>query len=217
MKVKDRMTYLTITIGLEDTVKDAVQLMKTHNIRRLPVLDRGKLTGMITRSNLYMALPAVNNHASPTVNEQWMARTSIKTVMPQNQDLITISPEASIEQGAVLLRDNKVGGLPVVDEEGHLVGMLSVIDILGAFLDMLGVNQAGTTMKCAVNDNLEFLSRALAIMHEHKTRLEHVVTLKGDREDKYLVSLRMDADSARPVIDELRESGYALDSITVKR
>ncbi|MGE5371052.1 MAG: CBS domain-containing protein [Solirubrobacterales bacterium] len=216
MKVRDRMTATIITMGPDNTVMDAVNLMKKHNIRRVPVIDRGRLSAMVTRSNLYRAMPVTkNSEGSPILNEQWALRTKIRDVIPPSQELITISPDAAIEQGAAILREQKVGGLPVVDENGKLIGMLSVIDILGAFLDMFGVNKEGTTIRCAVDDNLRFIQQTARILDQEKTPLEHIVTIDAHSKGK-LISFRIPSDGARRVVDELKEVGYEIDSITVK-
>jgi CBS domain-containing protein len=125
--VKDWMTRSVIVINPETTLPEADQLMVGHKVRRLPVVKEGKLVGIVTRNNLWGATygeaQAVNIYE---LNYQ-IAKMTVARVM--TLDPITISPEDTLGQAVNLMLDNKISGLPVVDETGAIVGIITESDI----------------------------------------------------------------------------------------
>src|SRR5665647_3751189 len=144
MKVKNRMSENPRTIGLDSSVTEAFSLMKENNIRRLPVVDKEKVVGIITVSDLNQASPSMATTLSIHELNYLLDKTRIKDIMTKKQKLITIGPDNYIETAAKLMRENKVSGLPVLDEKGKMVGIITETDIFDAFIDILGVKRAHT-------------------------------------------------------------------------
>lgn len=131
MKVKNWMITEVITITPEKTVEDALQLMKLHSIRHLPVVENDKLIGLVTESSLRPYL----------FNDK--LKLPLKEVMIINP--IVIDPETSIDEAARLIYKYKIGGLPVV-RQGQLVGIITVTDILEAFIELMGILKASSRL-----------------------------------------------------------------------
>ncbi|MFN3505365.1 MAG: CBS domain-containing protein [Caldimicrobium sp.] len=129
MKVKNWMIKELITVSPNQTVEEALQLMKIHSIRHLPVLENGKLIGLVTESSLR---PYLSSHK---------LSLPIREVMIINP--IVIDPETSIDEAARLIYKYKIGGLPVVSQ-GRLVGIITVTDILEAFIELMGILKASS-------------------------------------------------------------------------
>lgn len=126
--VKDWMTTGVITVTPDTTLPDAHQLMDKHNIRRLPVLDdKGRLVGVVTRGDVRGAEPSDATTLSIWEVNYLLAKLTVGKIMTRNP--ITVSPEATIEKAAKLMLDNKISGLPVVDESGKEVGVITESDI----------------------------------------------------------------------------------------
>ncbi len=141
MKVKNWMVTDVITVGPENTVEDAIQLMKKHYIRHLPVVDNGRLVGFVTESNL-----------RPYLYPDKL-KLPLKEVMILNP--ITIDPEASIDEAARIIYKYKIGGIPVISQ-GKLVGIITVTDILEAFIELMGILKASSRIDVVPkNDNLD--------------------------------------------------------------
>jgi acetoin utilization protein AcuB len=122
--VRTWMTPTPITVGPDDTVMDAYKLMKLHHIRRLPVLDRKKLVGVITITDVRGVAPM---GALPILEQNdLVAQTKITRVMTPSP--ITISPEESLGEAARLMMKHKISGLPVLEED-QLIGVISEADI----------------------------------------------------------------------------------------
>ena len=122
--VKDCMTAMVITVSPYDTLARAYELMMTHRIRRLPVLDGERLVGIITLSDLLEVKQSDPGHRlalSEVAHE--LARLVVSTVMRAKP--VCVFDNDTVGRAAELLLEHKIGGLPVLDANQHLVGMLS--------------------------------------------------------------------------------------------
>ncbi len=125
--VKDWMTSKVITITPETSLPDAHRLMDDHNIRRLPVEQHGRLVGIVTRGDVRGAEPSDASSLNIWEMNYLLSKLTIDKIMTKNP--ITIGPEATIEQAARLMLEEKVSGLPVVDDQGSIVGIITESDI----------------------------------------------------------------------------------------
>jgi acetoin utilization protein AcuB len=132
--VKDVMTPNPITIDPNQPVLEALLVMYQRDIRRLPVMEGGKLVGIISDRDIKqtMGRPAL---VSRQAGEEPELKLSIRDVMTQN--LITVSQDDDLKDAIELLVENKISGLPVVDQDQKLVGVISAIDVLRYCLDLL--------------------------------------------------------------------------------
>ena len=123
MRVKQKMTAPPVTIAPTDTLEKAAAKMNAGKFRRLPVVEHGKLTGIITDRDLRQHL----GH---------LAKTKVRAAM--TTDVVTVSPLTTLEHAAHLMLQHRVGGLPVVEEDNTVVGIVTTSDVLGAFLNFVG-------------------------------------------------------------------------------
>lgn len=121
MTVGDCMTKNPVTVSLEDTLVIAQEKMRAGEFRQIPVVDHGRLVGIITDRD-------VRRHGRHNI----VARVRFA----MTEGIITATPETSIEEAARILLEHKIGGLPVVENE-DLVGIISTTDILQAFVDLM--------------------------------------------------------------------------------
>ncbi len=151
MKVKDRMATGVKTVDVESSITEAFRLMKDNKIRRLPVMDKGKLVGIVTLTDLNHASPSSATSLSIHELNYLLAKTKIRDIIPKKQKLITIGPENYIETAAKIMRENTISGLPVV-EDGKLVGIVTETDIFDALIDILGVRRQHTRIDVLLKD-----------------------------------------------------------------
>ena len=121
--VHNWMTAKPITITPQTTLAAVKQLMVDYHIRRLPVIDKHKLVGIVTRRDVNRA-EATNSHNLG----QYVLRLPPIAKEFMSPAVITIAPDATIGEAAGLMIEHKIGGLPVV-EDGKLVGMITETDI----------------------------------------------------------------------------------------
>lgn len=154
MFVSKSMTSKIVTVHPETTLLEARQLLKKHGIRHLPVVDgEGKLVGIITDRDIRSALPAeFFSQEEKLVDYVPYEQLTVAQAMTHNP--ATISPENTIEDALLLIQKLRVGAFPVVDRENRAVGILSVRDLLRAFINVLGIEEPGTLLCLKVEDKL---------------------------------------------------------------
>lgn len=125
--VRDWMTKPVLTITPEASISNAHQMMKEHGVRRLPVVDHGRLVGIITIGDVREASPSDATTLSIwELNYLW-AQLTVDKVMTHH--VTTIRSDQSIIDAAQIMLDQKISGLPVLDETGTLIGMLTESDV----------------------------------------------------------------------------------------
>lgn len=142
MLIKDCMTRHPIMLSPETPAAEAQQIIAENRVRHLPVVGDGKkLMGLITRSRLALKPDTL---ASLNVWEitRLLANVKVKQLMLKAEDVITTSPDRTVERAARIMADHKIGCLPVIDD-GIVIGILSEVDLLHAFQEMLGLPQDG--------------------------------------------------------------------------
>lgn len=130
MKVNDWMVRSVITIEPDARVKDALMLMKKHSVRHLPVVENGVFVGLLTSGDVKQAILAC-----------MLETMKVREVMLSAP--YTIRRENTLEDAARLIYEKNIGCLPVI-EDGKVQGILTVNDILKAFIDIMGVLKGGS-------------------------------------------------------------------------
>ena len=125
--VRDWMSPDVVTITPDMTLPEAHRLMTDNQIRRLPVMENGRLVGIVTRGDVRGASASDATSLSIWELQYLIARIKVKEIM--TPDPITISQDATIGEAAQVMLDHKVSGLPVVDGEGKLAGIITESDI----------------------------------------------------------------------------------------
>lgn len=134
MQVREIMTSPVTSVDVDDPLVKALDLMRSGGFRRLPVLQQGRLVGVVTDRDLRLA-----TNSPLVLSEKWYSEfilESIKVKACMTPDPITIGPDASVLAAAQLMRQKKIGGLPVV-EAGALVGIVTVTDLLDFLIQRL--------------------------------------------------------------------------------
>lgn len=216
MRVKEIMSREPVVISYDATLSEASELMQKHGIRRLPVVDREKMVAIITKSDLLRATPPPEQLKPYASVESYFARTKVRDILPAYPRLITINQEAFVEQAAKIIRENKISGLPVVDEEGRLVGVLSVNDILDAFLEILAVNRKGTRLDLKVPSHVSAPLKEIAdAAYDLGIKVENVVSI--DTEAGVEIIVRVATFDYGPFVKKLEQNGWQVESIIVKK
>ena len=151
MFVRDRMSSPPVTITPDTTLQDALNLMHEHRFRRLPVVDeKGRLVGIVSERDLLYASPPPATLLNGLELNHVLSKLQIEEVM--TQDVITTTPDAFIEDAARLMVENKIGGLPIVDEDNHVVGVITETDVFRAFIEMYRAGYLGLYLTLKVRD-----------------------------------------------------------------
>jgi CBS domain-containing protein len=127
MKVRDLMTRDVTTIGRNDTLAVAEELMKTRRFRHLPVVEEKRLVGMLSERDLFHAALSTALNFGQKAQQEFLKTILVKEVM--TDEVVSIGPEAEVKDAARLMLDRRIGSLPVL-EGAKLVGILSETDLL---------------------------------------------------------------------------------------
>lgn len=125
--VRDWMTREVITISPGTSLAEAHKLMVEKRVRRLPVLDHGRIVGIVTLGDVRGAEPSQASSLSVWEMNNLLAKLKVPEIMSRNP--ATIQQDASIAEAAQVMLEKKFSGLPVVDEAGRLVGIITESDI----------------------------------------------------------------------------------------
>ena len=165
MLVKDQMTPNPVCGHPEMPVTEAQALMQEHKFRHLPILDAdNKLVGLITQRSLMHAIPDDLDQFGPFVVNYVLAKLQAHNIMVR--DVITIGPDTTIEEAARIMADNKIGCLPVIQED-ELVGIISDSDIFRIMMELLGARRAGVRMTVLQPDRAGEVARLTKTIDEH--------------------------------------------------
>jgi CBS domain-containing protein len=135
MRVRDIMTSPALVVGPEATVPAANALMKQHKIRHLPVVEEGRLVGMISRGDLREASITASINADQYELHFMLNKLTVGRLMTRK--VFTITPDAFLVHAAELMTDHKIAGLPVVDEKGGVIGIVTESDLLRTLVTKL--------------------------------------------------------------------------------
>ncbi len=125
--VRDWMIKDVITVEPKTPMLEAHQIMRARNIRRVPVVKRGKVVGIVTRGDVREASPSDATTLNVWEMNYLLAKLKVKEIM--TKDVITIHPEETLKAAAEKMYEKKIGALPVVDGKNNLVGILTESDI----------------------------------------------------------------------------------------
>jgi len=176
MFVKNKMTTNPFTITPDSTIPDAHEIMAKNNVKRLPVIKNGKLVGVVSREDIAQASPSKATSFSVGELTYLLARTKISQIMTKN--LVTIPPDALLEEAAIMMRSNEVGFLPVV-EDGRLVGIITESNIFDAFIELLGFRDEGTRLTIEVDDVPGMMASISGIFAEFGANISHIAVYTG--------------------------------------
>lgn len=176
MFVKTKMTTNPFTISPDQTVPEAQEIMLKNGVKRLPVMQNGKLVGVVSKEDIERYSPSKATTLSMGEITYLLTKTKIKRIM--TKELITISSDALLEEAATLMRDNKVSFLPVVDDN-RLVGIITESDIFDSFIELLGFREPGTRLTIEADDEPGIMSNLTSIIGKFGANITRVAVYRG--------------------------------------
>ena len=196
MSVKDFMTRKVVYISPDTTIAHAADLMREQDVHRLPVIENDTLVGLVTEGTIAEASPSKATSLSIYEMNYLLNKTKVKDVMIK--DVITVSGYASLEDATYLMYKNKVGILPVVDND-QLYGVITDRDIFAAFLQVSGYGEEGV--------------RARFIVDNKAGELEKIIRLVSDKEYNIVSTVQIATKSGKVVIEVQIEGKVDLEEV----
>lgn len=208
MRISDIMTTNVVTVPSTTSLADARRIIDAHGIKRLPIVDKGRLVGIVTRSSLDKAGPSQLTTFSVHELTYLLSKVTVREVM--TRDPVIIGPDATPEEGVALAQSRKVGSLLVM-EDGRLVGIATTNDFFYKILNpILGVGQPGSRISVYDCCKAPELAKALTILDRQGADILSMFTMTSDEGQSSTVFHIRAADPS-PIINELESHGFKVE------
>jgi acetoin utilization protein AcuB len=222
MLVKNWMTKKVITIDENDSMQEAINLIRQHKINMLPVMKKGKLTGVITDRDLKKS--SASDATTLDVHELLYLISKIKVKDIMSKKPLTVPPSFTIEETASMLLENNISGAPVVDESKQLVGIITQADIFKVILSLTGIAKKGIHFGFKVKDLSGSIKEVADIIRGYGGRMASILSsyekVEHGFRNVYIRSYGVDRSKFRNLLSDLRakaELMYYVDHTENKR
>ena len=199
------MTRKVITISPDTSFHDALKLMKDKKIRRLPVVENDKLVGIVTEKDLLYASPSMATTLDIWELHYLLSKLKVKEIM--TKEVITVREDDSIVKAALEMAENKVGALPVLNEAGNLVGIITETDIFKIFIEMMGTRRNGVRYTFETEDRPGLIKDLSKIVYDSGGSIISFVTIPIEN-GRYMISFKaknLDTDKFESLVSEMEE------------
>jgi len=206
MRIEEFMTKNVITVGPETNLLDAQKLMIEKKIRRLPVIDKGKLVGIVTEHDLFESTPSRINPMGAQQLHYILSSMKVKDVMTRNP--ITVSPQTLFEDALRMGQEKRIGSFPVV-ENGKLVGIITESDIVRFLIHALGIGKEGSRITITgLEKKLDQLERIISIVNQNKIAILSMLVLPRRKKADWMVVVRLNTNNPKTIIQNLKKEGF---------
>jgi acetoin utilization protein AcuB len=211
--MREKIQRNPVTISPEASFFEARNLIHEKGVRHLPVVDKNnKLVGIVTDSDIREAAPSDATLLSVQELNYLLGKLKVSAFMTPKEKLITITPDALIEEAVQLMHDHKVGCVPVV-EGNKLYGIFTETDALGHLVDIFGYKQKGTRLSVTLEDKPGTMLGILEVMKKHNVNIISIVTPSFLVEGKRLAAIRIQTEDYKGIVKDLEKAGYDVLSI----
>ncbi len=205
MYVKNSMTTNPYTLSPEATIAEAIELMRAKNVKRLPVVKNDSLIGIITHGQLLEVSPSPATSLSVFEINYLLAKTKIDSIMTRK--VITVSPDMLLEEAALLMREHKIGGLPVVSDN-KLVGIITETDLFDAFIEIMGFRDKGSRIALDIGqDHPGVLAEVTGIIAGFNINITHLAAFRSE------MIVRVNTTNIAEILTAIEARGYRIVSI----
>ena len=211
MLVKDRMTANPYCISKDTSISAALDLMAERDFHRIPVVAGQDLVGLVTEGTIAENTPSKATSLSVYELNYLLAKSTVESVMIK--DVVTIHPDALLEEAAVLMRQHDIGCL-VVTEGSKVVGIITQNDIFEAFIDLLGYYEEGRRYVIPVEDKPGILADLTGLFFGEKAQITNLaVYRKAEQTDVVIRARGVDPKRMRKLLED---HGYPVASLITR-
>jgi acetoin utilization protein AcuB len=199
MYIRNYMTSNPYTVSPDATIADAMELMRTKKIGRVPVVKNGKLVGIITKGKLLEVSPSPATTLSIFEINYLLSKTKVESIM--TKDVVTVAPGDLLEEAAVKMREFDISGLPVV-EGGKLVGIITETDVFDAFIEIMGFKDQGSRISVDIEeDKPGILAKVAGIIAGFDINISHLALFRNE------IIIRVNALKTEEIVKSLESNG----------
>jgi acetoin utilization protein AcuB len=212
MLVKNWMSKKVITVDVNDSMEEAMRLMKEKGVQMLPVMKGGKLVGIVTDRDLKKA--SASDATTLEVHELVYLISKIKVKNIMSRDPITIPFNYTVEEAAEILLHNKISGAPVVDDAEKIIGTISKEEIFRVLISLTGIEKRGVEFAFELEDRSGSIREVADVIRKYGGRMASILTAyegvpKGYR-NVYIRMYNVDRPKLQQLRRELAETATVL-------
>ena len=212
MYIRNRMTPNPCTIPSNTTIADAVALFREKGFKRFPVVDNGKLVGILTKGDIQSVSPTKATSLSIYEVNYFLSKITVKKAMTKK--VITIDADCLLEEAAVAMRENKISTLPVM-EKGKLVGIITESDIFDAFIDLMGFKEKGCRITVETKDVPGGVAAVSEVFSSLHINITHIAMFAGDGIRDLII--RASVEDVSEIEKKLNEKGYKIKHLLINK
>jgi acetoin utilization protein AcuB len=207
MIVADIMTTNVVSVPSNTSLAEARRIMDAHHFRRLPVIDRGKLVGVVTKDALDKMGPSQMTTFSIYELTYLVNKITIKEVM--HRDVVTVSPDITVEEAVTLAQDKGVGML-VVMEGDKVVGVATTNDFFYKILNpILGIKMPGTRILVRNSYKGPDIEKVVAAINKLKVGITNLFIIDLPETGKHDLVVHLDTENCSRCVEEINKLGYS--------
>ncbi|MBI5342709.1 MAG: CBS domain-containing protein [Deltaproteobacteria bacterium] len=201
MLVGRRMTKDPKTVSPDDTLAHAADIMRRLRFNHLPVVEGGKLVGILTDTDLRNISLTGEPAQGGTMPSDRRVREVMKT------DVWSLTPEDAVEDALLIIRRKKFGALPVLSGD-KLVGIITKIDLLNAVIDVLNLEEVGVRIEVSLPWNMKRFEELVGVLEGMSVRVRSCMITPRKGSDRMVALLRLDTIDGPKVIEGLRARNF---------
>ncbi len=206
MRMRDVMTKNPITVGSETPIAEAKRIMRDNNIRRLPVVDKGKLVGIVTERMILEASPSPATSLSIYELHYLLSKMKVKDVMVKNP--ITVSPDTTFEETLLLGQEKRIGAFPVLDK-GKLVGIATESDLVRFITSVWGAKEKASTIIIeGVSQRFGLFNEVVSVIDKHEVPILSIMTYTAPGRVDCDLIIRVRTKDVDPLMRDLKKAKF---------
>ncbi len=205
LRVRDSMTRDVVTLGPEASAAEAWAVCREHNIRHVPVVEEGRLVGLVSDRDLRDVRGGGEDRESET--PRWVRLGDMMT-----RNVVTIHPLDTIEHAAREIYDRKIGCLPVV-ADGELAGIITSADMMRTLIELVGAHGRGSWVEVEVSNEPGTLAGVTDVILDLKVNIAGIFLGPADRETNRVVVLRLETGNPAGTVRALEDGGYRVTTV----
>ena len=210
MHVKQIMSKNPVTIGPRAKLRSVHNLMRANKVRHIPVVMNGKLLGMVTERDIRYAM-VPKKIPGKKIPQGWNL-DHLKVMDIMTKDACTISQNAHVEDAAKIIFGNRIGALPVMNAN-KMVGIISLMDLLGVFIEMMGMLQKSSRIDILMSKSQANMDKASNLIKKNNG---HIISVgispypKNSKKSLYL--FRLESCNIKPIVRDIKSAGFKVAS-----
>jgi acetoin utilization protein AcuB len=199
MYVSNRMTPNPITVSPTTSARKALDIMQEKRFSNIPVVDDGHLVGIIAKEDI------INRYFCGEKGCSFLEDSLIEEMM--NTHFITINRNDYLEKAIYLLKEKDISALPVLDNDGKMVGIITRSDIFDAFADSMGVDNEGTRIYIILPDFIGQMAKIANIVKKHGISIDAMSLFDSRVVKAKQMVMKVNVKDAKALIEDLNHEG----------